>query len=74
MKRKKFSITKYLKVTLVYFVLFIAIFSMIDYYAWMSFNFIWFIVISAVAALMIGYIHVKRGKHDHVDEVAEELL
>ncbi len=73
-KNHKFNLRRYLKVSFVYFVVFIMISLLIDYYAMMVFNFLWFLAASAVAALFVGFIHVKSGKRDHVDEVAEELL
>ena len=74
LKQKHFNWSRYWKVSFVYFVVFIMIFSMIDYYALMAFNFLWLTIISAIAALIVGYIHVKKGKKDHIDDVAEELL
>ncbi|ADV46230.1 hypothetical protein [Nitratifractor salsuginis] len=73
-KRRKFNWGRYLKVSFVYFIVFIMVSLLIDYYAMMAFNFLWFVFGSAVAALIVSYIHVKSGKKDHVDEVAEELL
>jgi hypothetical protein len=64
----------YFKVSFVYFIVFVMVSLLIDYYAMMAFNFLWFAAGSAVAALIVGYVHVKSGKKDHVDEVAEELL
>jgi len=72
--KKKFHFLKYLKVTAIYFVLFLALSSMVDYYAMMMFNFTYFLVLSLLLALPIGYYHVMYGKKDHVDEVADELL
>ena len=73
-KTKRFRWVHFWKVTAVYFVLFLAIFGMIDYYALMAFNFLWFVALAAVLAPALGYWHAKKGRHDHVDEVAEELL
>ncbi len=73
-KPKPFNRSRYWKVSFVYFVVFVMIVSLIDYYAMMAFNFLWLLVLSAVLALGVGYVHVKSGKKDHVDEVAEELL
>ena len=73
-KLKKFPLTKYLKLSLLYFILFVTLFALIDYYALMSFNLKWFIIASAVGAVVIGYIHIKQGKHTHIDDVANELL
>ena len=72
--KKHFNWGRYWKVSFVYFVVFIMIFSMIDYYALMAFNFLWLAILSAILALGIGYVHVKKGKKDHIDDVAEELL
>ncbi|WP_456431185.1 hypothetical protein [Nitratifractor sp.] len=73
-KPKSFNWSRYWKVSFVYFVVFVMIVSLIDYYAMMAFNFLWLLALSAVTALIVGYVHVKSGKKDHVDEVAEELL
>jgi membrane protein YdbS with pleckstrin-like domain len=73
-RKKRFHLAHFLKVTTVYFILFVAIFGMIDYYAMMVFNFLWFVASAAVLALVAGWVHVKKGRRDHVDEVAEELL
>jgi len=73
-KRKHFNWQRYLKVSFVYFVVFVMVFSIIDYYALMAFNFLWLLALACVLGLIIGYIHTKKGKKDHVDEVAEELL
>jgi hypothetical protein len=73
-KPKKFRTTKFLKVSLIYFLLFVALLGMVDYYAMMAYS-MWLVVIIALpAALILGYWHVKKGKHDHVDDIAEELL
>ncbi len=71
---KHFPWGRYWKVSFVYFVVFVMITSMIDYYAMMAFNFLWILLADAVAALLVGWIHVRKGKKDHVDEVADELL
>ncbi len=73
-KSKKFPLIKYLKLSLLYFILFVTLFALIDYYALMNFNLKWFIVASAVTAVITGYIHIKEGKHTHIDDVADDLL
>jgi len=73
-KRHRINWKRYCKVSFVYFMVFIMISLLIDYYALMAFNFIYFTIISAILGLIVGYIHVKKGKKDHIDEVAEELL
>ncbi len=73
-KSKRFPITKYLKITFIYFILFTAIASLIDYYALMEFNFLWFAAVCIFLAVITGYIHIKNKKHDHIDDVADELL
>ncbi len=74
LRTKKFPILRFLKVTLIYFLLFIAISGMVDYYALMEFNFLLFLTISIILAVPFGYYHVKTTKHDHVDDIADELL
>ncbi len=73
-KSKKFPLIKYLKLSLLYFILFVTLFALIDYYASMNFNLKWFIIASVVAAVVSGYIHIKQGKHTHIDDVVDELL
>jgi hypothetical protein len=47
---------------------------MVDYYSDMVFNFLYFIIMAALIAAPIAWIHVKSGKRDHVDEVANEIF
>ncbi len=71
---KKFPYKRYIKLFLTYFVLFTALSGMIDYYADMIFNFLYFIVFSAVVALVVAYAHIKGGKKGHIDEVSNEIF
>ncbi|WP_353662861.1 hypothetical protein [Hydrogenimonas sp. SS33] len=73
-KQRPFRWRHFWKVSVIYFILFTAIFGMVDYYALMAFNFLWFLLLAALLGVGLGYLHTKVGKHDHVDEVAEELL
>ena len=73
-KRHKFPWIKFYKLSFVYFVVFVMVFSIIDYYAMMAFNFLWFILLSVILGLIFGYIHIKKRWHDNIDEVAKELL
>ncbi len=73
-KKRKFPRVKFLKLSFVYFVVFVMIFSIIDYYALMVFNFLWLLLLSAILGLIFGYIHIKKRWHDNIDEVAKELL
>ncbi len=73
-KKRRFRTTKFLKVSFIYFLLFTALLGMVDYYAMMAYS-MWVVTAIALpAALVLGYLHVKKGKHDHVDDIAEELL
>ncbi len=72
--KSKFSWKRFLKLFLTYFVLFVALCGMIDYYAYMEFNFLFFIIISALVALPIAYLHIKKGKRGHIDEVSNEIF
>ncbi len=72
--KKKFSYKRFIKLFLTYFVLFIALSGMIDYYAYMIFNFLYFILLSVIVALVVAYAHVKSGKRSHVDEVSNEIF
>ncbi len=71
---KKFSRKRYGKIFLTYFVLFVALFGMIDYYADMVYNFLYFIIIAILIAAPTAWVHVKKGKKDHIDEVANEIF
>jgi len=71
--KNKFNTVKYIKLSLIYFFLFLAIFGLIDYYALMMFNFIYFIVISFALAITVAYYHIKYKKHDHIDDIADEI-
>jgi len=73
-KPKKFRFKKFLKISTVYFVLFMALSGMIDYYALMEFNILWFVLFALPLALILGYYHTKSGKHDHADDVANEFF
>ncbi len=73
-RTKKFPMKRFIKVTVIYFLLFIVISGMIDYYALMVFDFLWFLAISIIIAIPSGYYHVKTTKHDHVDDIADEFL
>ncbi len=72
--KKKFPYKRYIKLFLTYFVLFIALSGMIDYYAYMIFNFLYFILISGIVASVVAYAHIKNGKKGHVDEVSNEIF
>ncbi len=65
---------RFFKISAVYFLLFIALAGMIDYYAWMAFSLTWIAALCAAGALVLGYLHVRYGKRDHVDDIADELL
>jgi hypothetical protein len=73
-RAKRFPLKKFFKVTFIYFLLFLALLGMVDYYAMMAYNFALVVGISILLALPIGLYHVTRGKRSHVDDVADELL
>ncbi len=73
-RTKRFQVQRFIKATVIYFLLFIAISGMIDYYALMEFNFLWFLSLSIIIAIPAGYYHVKTTRHDHLDDIADELL
>jgi LPXTG-motif cell wall-anchored protein len=70
----KFPLKKFFKVTFIYFLLFLALLGMVDYYAMMAYNFALILGIAILLALASGLYHIKRRKHSHVDDVADELL
>jgi hypothetical protein len=40
----------------------------------MEFNFLWFVAASAILGIILAYGHTKSGKHDRIDDIANELL
>ncbi len=73
-KVKKFPLKRFYKVTFTYFLLFLALLGMVDYYAMMAYSFTLVLGISILMALPIGFYHVMYEKHSHIDDVANELL
>ena len=73
-KKKHFPWAHFLKVSFVYFVVYVMVFSIIDYYALMVINFLWLLALAAVLGLGSGWIHVKKRRRDNIDLVADELL
>ena len=56
-----------------YFILFLALGAMIDYYAYDLLNPWIFIVLSFVAALWVTALHAKSRQKSRVDELAHEI-
>ena len=56
-----------------YFILFLALGAMVDYYAYDILNPWVFIVLSFVAALWVTNMHAKSRQKSRVDELAEEI-
>ncbi len=71
---ERFSTKRFLKVTFTYFLLFLALLGMVDYYAMMIYNFALVFGVALLLALPAGYLHVKKGRHTHIDDVADEIL
>ena len=65
---------KFAKLFLTYFMLFVVLFGIVDYYAYMVFNFLYFIAISALIAVPVTWVHIKNGKKGHVDDVSDEIF
>ncbi len=57
----------------VYLVLFLAIFGMIDYYAYDILNPWIFMLASLIAALWATALHVRRHQRTKADEIAREI-
>ena len=72
--KKRFNTKRFFKLFVVYFLVFLASLSLIDYYAYMAYSPKIIVSFSIVAGLISAYIHIKKGKRDHVDEIADELL
>ncbi len=70
---RTFRRRKFLKISLIYFILFTALLSMVDYYAWMAFPFGRMMLAALAVAVVMGWLHVKKGWHDHADDIAEYL-
>ncbi len=57
----------------VYLLLFLALTSMIDYYAYDILNPWIFISFSVVAAVIVTYLHIKNRARSRADEIAKEI-
>ncbi len=73
-KVKKFPLKRLFKVTLIYFLLFLVLLGMVDYYAMMVYNFALVLGISILLSAPAGLYHVLREKRSHIDDMADELL
>ena len=57
----------------IYLLVFLAIFTWLDYYAYEFYNPLPFIILSLLLAIVATYLHIKRGKRSEVDELADKL-
>ena len=73
-KSKNFPLKRFLKVIATYFILYMALLGMVDYYAMMIYNFQLVFGASILLALVSGSIHIRYGKKSHIDDVANEIL
>lgn len=64
---------RYIKIFLIYFIIFTSIFLWIDYYSYEMFNPLIFILFSFLAALIAVMIHFFSGKRSEVDDLAKKL-
>jgi|GEM_PF-2351104 len=72
-KRKSLGYYFKFKVFAIYFVILVAIFAWIDYYADEIFNLAPFILVSLLTAIIATIIHIRSGKKSEVDDLAEKL-
>ena len=72
-KKRKISLKHKIALFTVYFVLFIALTAMIDYYAYDLINPWIFIVLSFVSAIWATLAHVKSKEKSKVDELAHDI-
>ena len=72
-KKKKTSLKHKTALFSVYFVLFLALTAMIDYYAYDMISPWIFILISLLASVWATWMHIKKREHSKVDELAHEL-
>jgi len=70
---KKTALKHKIALFLVYLVLFLAAFSMIDYYAYDILNPIIFIALSFLAALITTFYHIKNRQKSRADELAKDV-
>ncbi len=73
MKKKKITFKHKAALFSVYFVLFIAITAMIDYYAYDLINPWLFVIASLIGALWATKVHLKNREKSKVDELAHDL-
>jgi len=72
--KRRFPWAHFFKVSFVYSVVYVMVFSIVDYYALMAFNFLWLLALAVVLGLGTGWVHVKKRRRDNIDLVADELL
>ena len=72
-KRRKTSLKHKIALFTVYFVLFIALTAMIDYYAYDLINPWIFILLSFAGAVWATLVHVKSKEKSKADELARDL-
>ena len=72
-KKRKISLKHKIALFTVYFVLFIALTAMIDYYAYDLINPWIFILLSFFGAVWATLAHVKSKEKSKVDELAHDL-
>ena len=72
-KPKKISIKHVIALFAVYFVLFLALTAMIDYYAWDGINPWIFISVSLFGALWAAWAHARSRQKTKADELARDL-
>lgn len=72
-KRRKVSLKHKIALFSVYFVLFIALTAMIDYYAYDTISPWIFVSLSFVGAVWATMVHVKSKEKSRVDELAHDI-
>ncbi len=72
-RKRKISFKHVVALFAVYFVLFMALTAMIDYYAWDNINPLIFVAVSFLGALWAAWTHAKSRQKTKADELARDL-
>ncbi len=72
-KKRKISLKKTIAYFIAYLSLFLAIFGMIDYYAYDILNPWFFIFVSFISAFFATYIHLKSHTKSQIDVIEKKI-
>ena len=72
-KTHKVSIKKIITLSILYILLFVILFSFIDYYDFYIINPYILTVLSVILGIISTYIHIKNRQRSRIDDIADKL-